>query len=75
MLEAAQTALEFAEGETRDSLDTDQKLLFALLRAIEIIGEAASRLTQECQNEHPQIPWHAIIGMRNRLPILTSIVT
>jgi uncharacterized protein with HEPN domain len=42
-------------------------LVLALVKDIEIIGEAASKVSQECQNEHPQIPWHAIIGMRNHL--------
>ena len=67
MMDAAQTALEFAEGESRQSLEDDQKLLFALVRAVEIIGEAASRISEELQADHPQIPWHAIRGMRNRL--------
>jgi uncharacterized protein with HEPN domain len=42
-------------------------LLFALVRAIEIIGEAATKLSLETRNAAPQIPWPAIIGMRNRL--------
>ena len=42
-------------------------LLFALVRAVEIVGEAASRITMETQAATPTIPWAAIIGMRNRL--------
>jgi uncharacterized protein with HEPN domain len=67
MLEAVQAAISFADGETRESLETDLKLRFALIRALEIIGEAASRLTKECQTAYPEIPWPAIIGMRNWL--------
>jgi uncharacterized protein with HEPN domain len=39
----------------------------ALVKCVEIIGEAAAHLTPQFQNEHPEIPWPAIIGMRNRL--------
>ena len=67
MLEAAQFAIGFAQGETRQSLDTDRKLVFAMVRAIEIVGEAASRISQAGRDEQPHIPWPAIIGMRNRL--------
>jgi uncharacterized protein with HEPN domain len=42
-------------------------LLFALIRAIEIAGEAASRLTAEARAELPDLPWASIVGMRNRL--------
>jgi uncharacterized protein with HEPN domain len=63
MLEAAQAALEFIQGETRASLDKDRKLVFALVRAIEIIGEAASKVSQEFRDNHPQIPWKVIVGM------------
>jgi uncharacterized protein with HEPN domain len=41
--------------------------VFALVRAIEIIGEAASKVSQETRDETLQIPWKAITGMRNRL--------
>ncbi len=42
-------------------------LLMALKRAIEIIGEGASKLSDEFQTAHPEIPWTDIIGMRHRL--------
>jgi uncharacterized protein with HEPN domain len=42
-------------------------LLFALVHASEVLGEAASRISEETQATHPGIPWRAIIGMRNRL--------
>jgi uncharacterized protein with HEPN domain len=54
-------------GRERTDLDTDQMLLFAVVHAIEIFGEAASRISAETQATSPDIPWHAIIGMRNRL--------
>jgi uncharacterized protein with HEPN domain len=67
MVEAAQTAIAFMAGENRASLDTDRKLVFAVVRAVEIIGEAASRISEAGRAKTPQIPWTAIVGMRNRL--------
>ena len=48
-------------------LDTDRMLLFALVRAIEIIGEAASKVTLETRAAVPEVPWLQIVAMRNRL--------
>lgn len=67
MLDAALEAQQFAEGETRDSLVGDRKLLWALVKAIEIVGEAAARLSEDVQRDYPQIPWRSIIGMRKSL--------
>lgn len=67
MVEAAETAQRFVAGRQRAELDGDQVLLFALVRAVEIIGEAASKISQATRDTHPEIPWKAIIGMRNRL--------
>lgn len=67
MIDAAESALQFIAGRQRAELDEDRMLLFALVRAIEIIGEAASRLSDEVKAAQSDIPWRAIIGMRNRL--------
>ena len=67
MVEAAGDAARFISGKTRADLDTDRMLLFALIRCIEIIGEAARRITDETRNLDADIPWSAIAGMRNRL--------
>ncbi len=67
MIEAAEDALGFIADRTRADLDTNRMLLFALVRAVEIIGEAASKVSDETRNAHAGIPWKAIIGMRNRL--------
>ena len=42
-------------------------LAFALLHAVQIVGEAASKVSAEFRNQHPQIPWELITGMRHRL--------
>ena len=67
MLDAVEKAQAFAEGHTRQSLQSDDMLVFALTRAIEIIGEAASQITEETRKSLPDIPWRAIIGMRNKI--------
>jgi len=67
MIDAAESAPRFVEGRTREDLGTDEMLAFALLHAVEIIGEAASRVSKEGQQEFPEVPWKAVIGMRNRL--------
>lgn len=67
MRDAAKDALSFAAGRFRGDLDTDRMLTLSLLKCIEIVGEAANRISAELQGQHPQIPWPDIIGMRNRL--------
>ncbi|MFQ5912400.1 MAG: DUF86 domain-containing protein [Nitrospinota bacterium] len=67
MLDAGQEALSFAEGKSRESLDVDRQLVLALVKSIEILGEASSRVSKETRDSHPQIPWQEIIAMRNRL--------
>ena len=67
MLDAARAALAFTGGKTRADLTADLMLQFALVRALEIIGEAAARTTEPTRVAHPEIPWRAVIGMRNRL--------
>jgi uncharacterized protein with HEPN domain len=67
MIEAAETAIEFISGRRRVDLDSDRMLLFALVRAIEVIGEAAGRISETAQIMAPDVPWPLIISMRNRL--------
>lgn len=67
MIEAAEQVRQFISGRQRGDLDGDCMLLFALTRAIEIIGEAASKVSDETKAAHADIPWKAIVGMRHRL--------
>jgi uncharacterized protein with HEPN domain len=57
----------FVEGRRREDLDRDQMLVFALVHALQIVGEAASKVTAETRGRHPEIPWPVVIGMRHRL--------
>jgi uncharacterized protein with HEPN domain len=54
-------------GKTRPDLDRDRLLNLALVRLLEIVGEAASRMPQEERARHPEIPWSDIVSLRNRL--------
>ena len=67
MLDAAEEAISFFQGRTRQDLDHDRMLVLALMKDIEIIGEAAYQVTQETRQNLPEIPWEDIIGMRHRL--------
>lgn len=67
MLEAAREGMAFVRSRTRAELATDAQLRFALIRALEIIGEAASRIDPKFRAAHPEIPWQPMIGARNRL--------
>jgi uncharacterized protein with HEPN domain len=67
MIEAADAAGRFVTGRRRSDLDTDDMLRFALIRAVEIIGEAASKVSDETRAATPSVPWFAIVAMRNRL--------
>lgn len=67
MSEAAEAALRFCRGRTRADVESDDMLRFALTRAVEIIGEAANKVSAEARAQIPGIAWPAIVGMRNRL--------
>lgn len=67
MIEAIDAAQRFIQGRSRADLDNDQMLLFALVRAVEIVGEAAARVSPEGRAQAPDLPWAEAVGMRNRL--------
>jgi uncharacterized protein with HEPN domain len=67
MLDYAQKAVAISRGRKRSELDEDITFNLALSRAVEVIGEAADRVPEEIQEDHPEIAWAEIIGMRNRL--------
>mgnify|MGYP001420546498 FL=1 len=67
MLDAAREAIGFASGRTSEELTHDRMLLLSLVKCVEILGEAASRVTDATRESLPEIPWRDIISMRNRL--------
>ena len=67
MLDAIRDAVRFAMEGQRDALDTNRMLALSLVKCIEIVGEAAGRISDDVRRRHPQIPWRDIIGMRHHL--------
>ena len=67
ILEAIDRVLGFAEGKTKEELETDRMNFYGIVKNIEIIGEAAYKLTKAFRIEHPETPWDDIIKMRHIL--------
>ncbi len=67
MLDAAETAMEFVKGRQRSDLDRDEKLTLALVRLLEILGEAARHVSEKTKGLSPHIRWKEIAGTRDRL--------
>ncbi len=67
MLDAAKKAVEFAHGRSRSDLDTDEQLTLALIRLLEVIGEAAKTVSSTTRQTYPGIAWKEIAGTRDRL--------
>ena len=67
MLDAAEKAVRFAEGKTRDSLDSDEQLELSIVWLLEIVGEAAKCVGREVREANPSVEWKGIAGTRDRL--------
>jgi len=67
MLDSAKTIRDFVQGIKLHSYLKDRKLQLAIERALEIIGEAARKVSEGFKETHPEIPWRAIVGQRNVL--------
>ena len=67
MLDASQAAIEHLTGKKRADLDTNRTILSAVVRELEIIGEAANSISTAFKKKHPEIPWKQMTAMRNRL--------
>lgn len=67
MVENAEKALFFVKGLDYDGFCEDEKALYAVIRALEIIGEAARQIPEKVRENNPETPWREIAGMRNKL--------
>ena len=67
MLDATQKAQQFVKGRTRAEIERDEPLTLALIRLLEIIGEAAKNISPETRQRYPGIRWREIGGTRDRL--------
>jgi len=66
MLDAAREAVQMAQGKARADLDADRPLNLSLVRLLEIVGEAASRVPVSERAQYSGIPWMQIVGLRNK---------
>ena len=67
VLIAAQKALKFVEGIDRKAFADNEVVQNAVMRPLEIIGEASARVSKEFRKVHAEIPWREMVGLRNRL--------
>jgi uncharacterized protein with HEPN domain len=67
MLDYASEAMDMVRDRSRADLDTDRMLNLALVRLLEILGEAAGRVPSEDRARYPQVPWIQLINLRHRL--------
>ena len=57
----------FTKGMDYQDFVEDDKTIYAIVRALEIIGEAAKKIPPDIKNSYPQIPWKDVVGMRDKL--------
>ncbi len=67
ILDESHAAIKFVKDLSFDSFLKDSKTVHAVIRAIEVIGEAAAKISTECKKQYPNIPWSDIVGMHNHL--------
>ena len=67
ILDAMSKAENLLKGVSFSQFETDYRVNFAVVRALEIIGEAAKRLPEDLRQRYPDIPWKGMAGMRDRI--------
>ena len=65
MLEATNKIERYTKGMSYSKFESSEVIVDAVIRNIEIIGEAAKNIPEEIKEKYPDIPWHRIIGLRN----------
>jgi uncharacterized protein with HEPN domain len=67
ILQNMRDAEQFIQGMTYEQFVADKKTMNAVLRSIEVIGEAAKRVPDDVRAQYPQIPWKEMAGMRDKV--------
>lgn len=65
--DAMQAASEFVQGINELQFRSDRKTVYAVIRALEVVGEAAKRIPTDVRDRYPDVPWRRLTGMRDRL--------
>jgi len=65
--DACESIFKFIENKNFDEFSKNDMLLSAIIRKLEIIGEASNKISEEFKESNPDIPWRLLIGMRNSL--------
>ena len=60
-------AMDFVRDMSYEEFVKDTKTVYAVIRAIEIIGEAVKNIPEDVRNKYPEIPWRAMAGMRDKV--------
>ncbi|MEM2843067.1 MAG: DUF86 domain-containing protein [Candidatus Bathyarchaeia archaeon] len=64
---AMKDAMSFVEGMNYEDFVKDKRTIYAVIRAVEVIGEAVKKIPKSIRNRYPEIPWKDMAGMRNKL--------
>ena len=67
ILDAAESAVQFVAGMDFDAFTADKKTTFAVIRALEVVGEATKRIPETVRQRYPEVPWRQMAGMRDKL--------
>ncbi|MCD6514489.1 MAG: DUF86 domain-containing protein [Candidatus Odinarchaeota archaeon] len=67
IINAMNKALQFVKGMSYDEFTKDDKTIFAVIRSLEVIGEAVKNIPETIREKYPEIPWKAMAGMRDKL--------
>src|SRR5437773_11928050 len=67
VVDSFELAIRYLGKQTRDELAADEHNLDAIIRRIEIVGEATKRLSDAFRSANPQVPWREMAGMRDRV--------
>ena len=67
IVEAIANILDFADGKTKEELEANKLIYYGIVKNIEIVGEAAYKLTNAFRRQHPDTPWDVIMKMRHVL--------
>jgi uncharacterized protein with HEPN domain len=64
---AVEKAVGFMGGMSQEAFASDDKTAYAVIRALELVGEAAKRIPQEVRDRYPDVPWRSMAGIRDKL--------